>query len=102
MTACNPVTQSCGPELDSQNAGISWGPLTAAKFTADYQVIGWSGAGLVTYARSELLVKDNPDVPLSVARSIFPTVVDLFSRQVAADNNSVVPNYSKLGAPGVC
>ena len=37
-TACNPVTGSCLPELDSQDALLAWGPLTAANFTADYQV----------------------------------------------------------------
>ena len=37
-TACNPITKVCTPELDSQNNAISWGPLTAANFTADFQV----------------------------------------------------------------
>lgn len=94
MTACNPVTKSCGPELDSQNAAISWGPLTAANFNADYQVIAWSGSGLVAYARSQLMKQDSPEVPWSVARSTYPTAIDLFGRQVAADSSSVVSNYS--------
>ena len=93
MTACNPVTQSCGPELDSQNAFESWGPLTAANFTADYQVIAWSGAGLVTYTRSAELVAQHPEVPFSEAQSIFPTAVDLFRRQIAADNSSKIEDY---------
>ena len=41
---------ACNPELDSENAAISWGPLTAANFSADYQILAWSGAGLTTYA----------------------------------------------------
>ena len=94
MTACNPVTQSCGPELDSQNAALSWGPLTAANFSADYQVLAWSGAGLVTYAHSEELVGQHPELPFSVAQSIYPTAIDLFKRQIAADNTSAVSNYS--------
>ena len=44
------ISGLCYPELDSQNAAISWGPLTAANFRADYQVIAWSGAGLDEYA----------------------------------------------------
>lgn len=94
MTACNPITHSCGPELDSQNAAISWGALTAQHFAADYQVIAWSGAGLVTYAHSKELTAEQPDVPLSVAQNVYPTDVELFSRQVAADNSTTVSNYS--------
>ena len=44
------ISGACYPELDSENAAISWGPLTAANFSADYQVLAWSGAGLTTYA----------------------------------------------------
>ena len=43
------ISGACYPELDSENAAISWGPLTAAHFGADYQVLAWSGAGLNTY-----------------------------------------------------
>ena len=94
MTACNPIAHSCGPELESQNAAISWGPLTAAHFEADFQVIAWSGAGFVTYARSKELVAAQPNVSFSAAKDTYPTDVDLFSRQVAADSSSVVSNYS--------
>lgn len=43
------ISGACYPELDSENAATSWGPLTAAHFGADYQVLAWSGAGLDTY-----------------------------------------------------
>lgn len=46
------ISGACYPELDSENAAISWGPLTAANFSADYQVLAWSGAGLTTYAQT--------------------------------------------------
>lgn len=46
------ISGACYPELDSENAAISWGPLTAANFSADYQVLAWSGAGLTTYAET--------------------------------------------------
>ena len=94
LTACNPVTGVCLPELDSQNDAISWGPLTAAKFSADFQVIAWSGAGLVTYSNADNLVSMNPTVPISIAEEIYPIDVSLFGRQIAGDNSSVVTNYS--------
>ncbi len=94
MTACNPVTGVCLPEVDSQNNTASWGPLTAANFSADYQVIAWSGAGLVTDSNPEALVALHPTVPLSIAEEIYPQDVSLLSRQVAGVNGSVVSNYS--------
>lgn len=45
----------CSPELDSQNSAVAYGPLTAANFTADYQVIAWSGAGLDVYTNNTQL-----------------------------------------------
>lgn len=56
------------------------------------------GAGLVPYACSKLLIKHNPVVRLSVARSTIPMVVVLFSRQVAADNSSEVSNLYQRGS----
>ena len=50
----------CYPELDSQNAAIAWGPLTAANFKADYQVIAWSGAGLDEFAATLGELSCNP------------------------------------------
>ena len=94
MTACNPVTGVCLLEVDSQNNTAAWGPLTAANFSADYQVIAWSGAGLVTDSNPEALVALHPTVPLSTAELIYPQDVNLLSRQIAGDNGSVVTNYS--------
>lgn len=82
------------PEVDSQNNTASWGPLTAANFSADYQVIAWSGAGLVTYSNAEALVALHPTVPLGTAELIYPQDVSLLSRQIAGDNSSMVTNYS--------
>ena len=93
-TACNPVTGNCVPEVDSQNDVISWGPLTAANFSADFQVIAWSGAGLVLYTNAEILVSETPTVPISIAEEIYPLDVTLFGRQIAGDNSSVIANYS--------
>ena len=94
LTACNPVTGDCVPEVDSQNDVISWGPLTAANFSADFQVIAWSGAGLVLYTNAEILVSETPTVPISIAEEIYPLDVTLFGRQIAGDNSSVIANYS--------
>ena len=32
------ISGLCYPELDSENAAVSWGPITAANLEADYQV----------------------------------------------------------------
>jgi len=99
-TACNPITSVCLPELDSQNNAI-WGPLTAANFSADFQVIAWSGAGLATYSNSDSLQIMDPAVPAAVADAIYPIDISLFGRQVAADNDSMLSNYSSW-VPQVC
>ena len=93
-TACNPVTGNCVPEVDSQIDAVSWGPLTAANFSADFQVIAWSGAGLVTYSNAENLVAKAPTTPISIAEEVYPLDVSLFGRQIAGDNSSVVTNIS--------
>ena len=89
-TVCFP-TGSCVPELDSQNAAISWGPLTAANFQADYEVIAWSGAGVGTFSVGELV---DATLPTWVGENQYPTDGELFVRQVAADNTSMVSNFS--------
>ena len=88
--SCSPGNLNCQIPVQTENAAISWGPLTAANFTADYQVIAWSGAGLIT----ELAVAGNPDLPLELARDVSPSDVELYGRQVAGDNTSVVTNQS--------
>ena len=53
------------PELASQDATASWGPLTAANL-ADYQLIAWSGSGQVTCFIPKANVAADPeyaDVP---------------------------------------
>lgn len=90
-TVCFPVGP-CVPELDSQNAAISWGPLTAANFQADYEVIAWSGAGVGTFSVPESNV--DATLPTWVGESQYPTDGEIFLRQVAADNTSMVSNFS--------
>ena len=91
MTVCSSVG-ICSPELDSQNSAVAWGPLTAANFSADYEVIAWSGAGVDTYSVPE----SNVDANLSawIGENQYPLDGDLFMRQVAADNSSMVSNFS--------
>ncbi len=90
-TVCFPVGP-CVPELDSQNAAISWGPLTAANFQDDYEVIAWSGAGVGTFSVPESNV--DATLPTWVGENQYPTDGEIFWRQVAADNTSMVSNFS--------
>ena len=90
-TVCFPVGP-CVPELDSQNAAIAWGPLTAANFQADYEVIAWSGAGVGTFSVPESNV--DATLPTWIGESQYPTDGEIFLRQVAADNTSMVSNFS--------
>ncbi|DBA74311.1 TPA: hypothetical protein ACH3X1_011086 [Trebouxia sp. C0004] len=90
-TVCFPVGP-CVPELDSQNAAVSWGPLTAANFQADYEVIAWSGAGVGTFSVPESNV--DATLPTWIGESQYPTDGEIFLRQVAADNTSMVSNFS--------
>ena len=88
------------PELDSEDASLGWGPLTASNFSADFQVIAASGAGLVTYSTAEI---GNPNISVEQAQISNPSDVDLFSRQVATDNSSMVTNHTdwvpQVGVP---
>ena len=67
LTICGGLSGQglCHPELDSQNAAISWGPLTAANLVADYQVIAWSGAGFDEFPAvlGVILLPNATDVP---------------------------------------
>ena len=36
-TACNPISGGCMPDLETEDASVGWGPLTAGNFTADFQ-----------------------------------------------------------------
>lgn len=74
--------------VETEDATLSWGPLTAANFTADYQIIAWSGAAL---ARDSV---DHPELPREVAQELTPSDIELFGRQVAANRSWLVGNYS--------
>ncbi|DBA91450.1 TPA: hypothetical protein ACH3X1_003088 [Trebouxia sp. C0004] len=94
-TACTPFT--CMPELDSQDATVSWGPLTAASFDADYELIAWSGSGQVTYFIPQSNAAADPEyavVPEWIQEAQYPLISDLFTQQVAGDNTSSISNYS--------
>ena len=92
MTVCSPVG-ICSPELDSQNSAIAWGPLTAANFSADYEVIAWSGAEVADYSVAEVF-EASLNLPAWIGENLYPLDGDLFMRQVAADNSSMVSNFS--------
>lgn len=81
--------------VETEDATLSWGPLTAANFTADYQIIAWSGAAL---ARDSV---DHPELPREVAQELTPSDIELFGRQVAANRSWLVGNYSAW-VPQVC
>ncbi|KAL3146173.1 hypothetical protein ABBQ32_002883 [Trebouxia sp. C0010 RCD-2024] len=91
------ATARCPPQVESENAAISWGPIVAANLQADYQVLAWSGAGLDTYA---VLQPDGINrtyitgVPDELPENILPAVPILFRRQVAGDNTSMAGNSS--------
>ena len=36
-TACNPISGGCMPALETEDATVGWGPLTAGNFSADFQ-----------------------------------------------------------------
>ena len=87
---CSPGNYNCNYPVGTENAAISWGPLTANNFSADYQVIAWSGAGLVT----SLGLTTFPDLPIELAEQIIPSDVELFGRQVAGDSTSLIDDHS--------
>ena len=57
-------------------------------------MIAWSGAGLATYSVPDEVVAEDPEVPLWLAELEVPMDITLFDRQVAADNSSMVSNFS--------
>jgi len=83
--------------VESQNAAVSWGPITAGNLQAEYRVLAWSGAGLDTYAVPQpngvnrTFITGLPD---ELPEDITPPVPILFRRQVAGDNTSVAGNSS--------
>ena len=81
-------------EVDSQDASIGWGPLTAGNFAADFQIIAATGAGLVTYSTAQA---SSPDISNEQAQISNPSDVDLFTRTIATDNDSTMSNYTAWG-----
>ena len=85
------------PELDSQDATVSWGPLTAANFDSDYELIAWSGSGQVTYFVPKANAAADPEyaaVPQWIQEAQYPLISDFFTWQVAGDNASSISNHS--------
>ena len=66
------------PELDSQNAAIAWGPLTAANFEAGYEVIAWSGAGVGTFSVPESAGNADEFLPAWIGEQQYPTDGEIF------------------------
>ncbi len=94
-TACTPY--GCLPETDSQDATLAWGPLAAQNLSADYELIAWAGSGVVTYESAEQIAEAFPEytaLPEWVDEVQYPLDIDLFARQVAGDNTSIISNYS--------
>lgn len=95
LTACTPYT--CMPELESEDATLAWGPLAAGNLSADYQLIAWSGSGVVTYFVPEAMAADNPEYaaqPQWIQEAQYPLIPDLFQQQEAGDNGSSIANSS--------
>lgn len=94
-TACTPY--GCLPDLDVQDATLAWPSLTAQNFSADYQLLAWEGVGVATYDVADLIAGGNASyaaLPQWVQETQYPLVTDLFTRQVAGDNMSLITNYS--------
>lgn len=102
-STCIPSTAECSEgnfnchqlPVETEDASMSWGPLTAVNFTADYQVIAWSGSAL---AREP---NDHPDLPQGVAQELSPSDIELFGRQVAGNKSLLVDDHSAW-IPQVC
>ena len=95
ITACTKYT--CLPDLNTQDATLAWPALTAQNFSADYQLIAWEGVGVVNFDVPELLAAQDPAyaaLPQWVQEAQYPLDTDLFARQVAGDNTSLIQNYS--------
>ncbi|KAA6421049.1 MAG: hypothetical protein FRX49_08960 [Trebouxia sp. A1-2] len=104
----------CLPSLDTQDATLAWGPLTASNLQADYQVLAWSGSGVVTYdvpiadaeataaAAAEAAAEASPEaateeepLPEWEYEAQYPLDSDLFDRQVAGDNSTIITNFTQ-------
>lgn len=99
----------CLPSLESCDATLAWGPLTASNLQADYQVLAWSGSGVVTYdvpianaeataaAAAEASPEAATEEPLAEweMEAQYPLDSDLFDRQVAGDNSTIITNFTQ-------
>ena len=97
FTACAADGSGCLPELDSQDSTLAWGPLAAAEFQADFELIAWSGSGAVTYQVPESIAEAQPEyaaLPEWEQQAQYPLDTDLWERQIAGDNSSIISNYS--------
>lgn len=84
--------------MNSQDATLAWGPLTAQGFDADYQLLAWSGVGAVTYDSALVAVEASPEyadlLPDWVEEAQLPLTSHLFTRQVAGDNTSAIQDFT--------
>ena len=70
-----------------QDSTQSWGVISAQQFEAEYQIIAWSGAGQST--NSTALSRGIPE-------NAYPTIPELFARQVASDSMSAEASFSNF------
>ncbi len=84
--------------------------MTASNLQADYQVLAWSGSGVVTYdvpiadaeATAAAAAEASPEAateeePLAEweYEAQYPLDSDLFDRQVAGDNSTIITNFTQ-------
>lgn len=91
---CSPGNVNCQISVQSEDASLSWGPLVAASFSADYHVIAWSGSEFVTYSNGSIASADDAVSSIRSEQQHTPPSVQLFNRQIATDVGSVT-DFSK-------
>ena len=70
-----------------QDASRTWGALTAAEFTADLELLAWSGSGVNTYSLVEV------GFPSAEWPALEPKITDLFEQVVAGDNSTLMSDF---------
>jgi hypothetical protein len=84
-----PVLAEGVPYPEFQDATLSWGALAANHFTADYQLLAWSGAGMSTYSNLA-----GSDVDPAQYALVEPEIPDLFDQVVAGLNTTLVSDFT--------
>lgn len=82
----------CSQSGDAENSDLAYGPLTAAKFGADFRIIASSGRGV--YRNRDRSVRSPPNVAPLTVRTLFGTVLHAYMA------NPPVPSSTELAAAG--